>query len=53
MRFYRTISTIWANILATYYDGYVDYHSINQADMWEFKIKSEWGETLYKSKGLR
>lgn len=51
----ETISRIYGEILAQYYDGKLKLHYINQKGYWEFSIESYFygEEPLYKTKGLR
>ena len=49
----RTLSSIYANILALYYGGYVRYHYINRHNMWEFTIRDSCDFILYRSSGIK
>ena len=49
------LSKLYATIIAEYYGGILNLHSINSKGYWEFTVNSEFHDEppLYKSKGLR
>lgn len=46
-------SQVYAEFLAFWNSAYVQYHHINNNGYWEFMLKDELGDVIYRSKGLR
>ena len=48
----QLISELWAELVATCFNGHVSYHHLNNRGMWEFYIWKD-GIVVYRSQGLK